>query len=292
LAVPESGDELQDLAETLNGMLGRIENAFRHVTQFTANASHELRAPLALIRATSEVALLRVSGNVDTYREALHRILRETEKNSALLDDMLRLARADASTIALALKPLEFGPHIDRLCERVLPLAVEKNIKLEQRGAPGDFWILADADHLKRLWLILLDNAIKYTPAGGSIVVSWHAAPSGQMICEVRDTGIGISQSDLPHIFERFYRADKARSREEGGAGLGLAIARWIVDAHRASIEVESHPGQGTIIRVALPLLGPREKPDAAGNTSAHPAADDVPEQISLDAEASDLVST
>jgi heavy metal sensor kinase len=255
LAIPASGDELQDLAETLNDMLSRIESAFRHVTQFTANASHELRTPLALIRATSEVALLRVNGNADAYREALHRILREAEKNSALLDDMLLLARADASSTALALKPLEFSGHMEQVCERVLPLAQEKRVRLERRGIGTNLWVMADASHLKRLWLILLDNAIKYTAEGGSISVCWNAVSAEMLMCEVRDTGIGIAAADLPHIFERFFRADKARSREDGGAGLGLSLARWIVDAHRATIEVESTIGQGSVFRVAVPLV-------------------------------------
>lgn len=295
LAVPDSRDELQDLAETLNGMLGRIENAFRHVTQFTANASHELRAPLALIRATSEVALLRVNGDAESYREALHRILRETEKNSALLDDMLRLARADASTISLVLKPLEFASHIERLCERVQPLAVEKNIRLELRPSEGLFFVLADADQLKRLWLILLDNAIKYTPAGGSITVSWRAVSPQLLVCEVRDTGIGIAEPDLPHIFERFYRADKARSRAEGGAGLGLAIARWIVDAHRAGIEVDSLPGRGSAFRVLLPTIQPRDRGDDAVDSLAHrlEPSGEVPDfdPPAVDAALGDLIS-
>ena len=252
LAVSQSGDEVQDLAETLNDMLGRIEGAFRHVTQFTANASHELRAPIALIRTASEVALLRANGNAETYREALHRILREAEKNSALLDDMLHLARADASSAPLALKPVELGAHINRLCERVLPLAQEKEIRLEQRIPKSRLWVMADGAHLNRLCLILLDNAIKYTPVGGSVVVSWQAASAEMAVCQVQDTGIGISEADLPHIFERFFRADKARSREEGGAGLGLALARWIVEAHGAAIEVESKLGQGSVFRFSL----------------------------------------
>ena len=130
LTVPNSADELRDLAETLNGMLGRIEDAFRHVSQFTANASHELRTPVALIRMTSEVALLRTNGNADTYREALHRILRESEKNSILLDDMLRLARADSTALVPPLKPLDLNRHIEQACERMDPLAREKSISL------------------------------------------------------------------------------------------------------------------------------------------------------------------
>jgi signal transduction histidine kinase len=248
---------LQALAETLNGMLVRIEEAFRRMTQFTANASHELRTPLALMRTTCEVALLRVNGNADTYREALQRILREAEKNTDLLDDMLSLARADSTARVLSLSPVELAPNIEQVCECVTPLTREKNIHLSYDPLDSGAWVSAEPGHLRRLWLILLDNAIKFTPAGGSIrvvsrVVFRNASPDS-LVCEVQDTGIGISSSDLPHIFERFFRADKARSRDESGAGLGLSLARWIVEAHHGVIEVESTPGVGSVFRVILP---------------------------------------
>jgi heavy metal sensor kinase len=255
LAVPRSGDELQALAETLNSMLVRIEDAFRHMAQFTANASHELRTPLALMRTTSEVALLRVNGNAETYREALHRILSETEKSTNVLDDMLRLARADSAGRALTLAPVELGSHIEQVCEGVAPLASEKSIQLTYEGSNASVLVAAEAGQLHRLWLILLDNAIKYTPAGGTIHVTLRIAATDLAVCEVIDTGIGIAPSDIPHIFERFYRADKARNREANGAGLGLAIARWIVETHRATIEVESAPGRGSVFRVILPIF-------------------------------------
>jgi heavy metal sensor kinase len=257
VAVPDTGDELQDLAETLNGMLSRIEDAFRHVTQFTANASHELRTPLALIRATSEVALLRTNGTTDHYRKALHRVLREAARNSALLDDMLQLARADSSIGSLTLEPIEFEPHMEEVCERVAPLAQEKGIRLHWRAGEPGLRVMANPEHLKRLWLILLDNAIKYTLPDGTIRVFWRAASTDSLVCEVTDTGIGIAEADLPHIFERFFRADKTRNREEGGAGLGLALARWIVEAHRATIKVESVLGRGSTIRIVLPMPVP-----------------------------------
>ena len=213
VAVPASGDELQYLAETLNGMLSRIEDAFRHVSQFTANASHELRTPLALIRATAEVALLRVSASADSYREALHRILGETERNTALLDDLLRLAQADSGARLLRMKPMDLGENIRQACERVTPLAREKGVDLDVLIADRTLHVSADADHLRRLWLILLDNAIKYTPAGRAIKVGMFASAGGSAICEVRDSGIGIAEVDLPYIFERFFRADQARAR-------------------------------------------------------------------------------
>jgi heavy metal sensor kinase len=255
LTVPQSGDELQALAETLNGMLVRIEEGFRRMTQFTANASHELRTPLALMRTTCEVALLRVNGNADTYREALQRILREAEKNTDLLDDMLSLARADSTSRVLALSPVELAPNIEQVCECVAPLAREKNIHLSYEPLDCGAWVSAESGHLRRLWLILLDNAIKFTPAGGTIRVVSRTASPGSLVCEVQDTGIGISSSDLPHIFERFFRADKARSRDESGAGLGLSLARSIVEAHHGVIEAESTPGAGSIFRVILPAF-------------------------------------
>jgi heavy metal sensor kinase len=255
LAVPDSADELQDLAETLNGMLSRIEDAFRHVSQFTANASHELRAPVALIRVTSEVALLRTNGTEDTYRDALHRVLRESEKSTILLEDMLRLARADSNTCALPLQRVEVNAHIEQACERVAVLAREKEIALGCSLAEPNLLIAANPDHLKRLWLILLDNAIKYTPQGGTVAVRVRKLAEGSVACEVRDSGIGISPADREHIFERFFRADRARSRDEGGTGLGLSIARSIAEAHHARIEVESVLGEGSTFRVVLPVF-------------------------------------
>jgi heavy metal sensor kinase len=267
LNVPSSGDEIQELAVTLNGMLARIEDAFRHVTQFTADASHELRTPLALIRTTAEVALLRPSGNAESYRDALHRILREAERNTTLLDNLLRLARADSDTRALSLRPLNLGRKIKQACERVELLAREKQIVLRVEADPADesLTVAGDADHLLRLILILLDNAIKYTPAGGCVTVS-ATASGGLVTLEVRDTGIGISTHDLPKIFDRFYRADGTRTKGSG-AGLGLAIAQWIVEAHHASIGVTSLPGAGATFRIAFPAC------TAADEHSASPPA-------------------
>ena len=255
LVVPHSGDEVQSLAETLNDMLSRIEEGFRRMAQFTANASHELRAPIALMRTTSEVALLRANATAEMYREALHRILSETEKSTDLLEDMLQLARADSASRALNLKPVDPIPGIEQVCEGIEPLAHEKELDLRYQGAAARVLLAGDVGYLRRLWLILLDNAIKYTPAGGAIRFSWRIERDNTFICEVHDSGIGIAEEDIPHIFERFYRADKARSRHHSGAGLGLAIARWIVDAHYGSIHVESVPAHGSVFRVILPLL-------------------------------------
>jgi heavy metal sensor kinase len=272
--VPRSGDEIQELAVTLNGMLARIEEAFRHVTQFTADASHELRTPLALIRTTAEVALLRSTGNAESYREALHRILREAEKNTSLLDSLLRLARADSAAAALNLRPLNLASKLTQACQRVQLLAREKNIALHvgSAGTAADSLTIAgDADHVLRLCLILLDNAIKYTPAGGAITAS-VIATDGTVSLDVCDTGIGISERDLPKIFGRFFRADESRT-SGSGAGLGLAIAQWIVEAHHGTIHVTSSPGKGSAFRVDFPAIpAPREYEPAPAGAVANQA--------------------
>lgn len=270
VAVPSSRDELQYLAETLNSMLARIEDAFRHVSQFTANASHELRTPVAVIRATAEVALLKAAGNADSYREALHRILGEAETSTHLLDDMLRLAQSDSGARALRMQRVDLRENIRQACERITLLAQEKGVQLKIALPEEAIYVSADADSLRRLWLILLDNAVKYTPGGQGIGVKMYRRQCEQAICEVRDSGIGIADKDLPYIFERFFRADRTRARREEGAGLGLAIARWIAGSHGASIEVESALGVGSTFRVIFPHViglrrdaGPPPKPKA-----------------------------
>jgi heavy metal sensor kinase len=258
IAVPASRDELRYLAETLNGMLARIETAFRRTTELTANASHELRTPLAVIRATAEVALMRAPG-ADSDRAALREILREAERNTALLEDLLRLARADAGNASIHFAPVDFAETVRVTCGRCEPLAAAQGVSLRLKQASGPLSVSGDAAHLKRLVLILLDNAVKYTPAGGIVEVIVAGSPSGYATCEVRDTGIGISEADLPHIFDRFFRSDRARTREQSGAGLGLAIAEWIARVHHSRIEVESVLGAGSTFRVSFPVL-PQER--------------------------------
>jgi signal transduction histidine kinase len=259
IAMPESRDELRYLAETLNGMLARIETAFRKTVELTANASHELRTPLAVIRATAEVALMRGPGSksdsTDSDRAALRLILREAERNTALLEDLLRLARADSGTVSLHLNAMDLTETFRVICQRCDPLAAKRALNLRFLPAPEPVWVSGDEKHLKSLLLILLDNAIKYTPAGGSVEVSLQSSTAEHAICRVKDTGIGISEADLPHVFERFFRSDRVRSREEGGSGLGLAIADWIVRTHNGSIEVESVLGSGSTFRMVLPRL-------------------------------------
>jgi two-component system, OmpR family, heavy metal sensor histidine kinase CusS len=253
LDLPRSGDELQRLSQTLNRMLDRLEVSFNRITQFTADASHELRTPLAVMRTTTEVSL-RTSQTVADYQEAQEEILVELEKTSSLVEKLMLLARADAGVETLQRIPVNLAECLRDACKDGRILAEAKQLKFTSNIDSQDFVVDGDAYALHRLFLILIDNAVKYTPPGGSITLALKRN-NGSAVAEFRDTGIGVSADDLPHIFERFYRADKARSREFGGVGLGLSIARWVAEAHRGSIEVQSTPGSGSVFRVRFPLL-------------------------------------
>ena len=252
LDVPRTGDELQRLSETLNSMLGRLEASFNRIAQFTADASHELRTPLALMRTTTEVSL-RTSQTVADYREAQEDILAELEKTSSLLEKLMLLARADAGVETLQRAPVNLAECLRDACKDGKILAQAKQVKFSADIDGTDLVVQGDSQALHRLFLILLDNAVKYTPPGGSVTLGLRRS-NGSAVAEFRDTGIGVSAEDLPHIFDRFYRADKARSREFGGVGLGLSIARWVAEAHGGSIEVQSTPAAGSVFRVRLPL--------------------------------------
>ena len=255
IAVPDTGDEIRLLAETINGMLLRIEDGVRQIRQFTANASHELRTPAAIIRASAEVALLQSPGTERSYKEALHRIFRESERNSTLIENLLQLARSDSGADRADHEPVDLARSVSRACAQIAPLAEAKQLQVHvARGPAEPRRIYAGEDHLRRLWLILLENAVKYTPPGGSISVSTKYTADGQPQCTVSDTGVGISPEHLPRLFERFYRVDKPRSRADGGTGLGLAIARELASLYDAVIDVQSEPSRGTSFSVTFPL--------------------------------------
>jgi signal transduction histidine kinase len=246
--VPQTADEIQFLAETLNAMLARIENSFKRMTQFTADASHELRTPVAIMRTTAEIALRQKRDEV-TYQKALQEILEEAEQTSSLIDDLLTLARADSATPQLALSPTNVPEVIEMAFSKTKFLAAEKAVAVSLNIARREVWIEGNQEALARLFLVLFDNAVKYTPAGGKVSAVFDVAERVPVF-RIQDSGIGIPSQDIPHIFERFYRADKTRTRKHGGFGLGLAIAKWIADAHAAEIRVESIPGQGSVFTV------------------------------------------
>jgi heavy metal sensor kinase len=252
LVVPNTGDELQRLSQTLNGMLERLEAAFKKITQFTADASHELRTPVAVMRTRAELSL-RKARSPEEYREVIAEVLDELEKTSALIEQLMFLARADSGAETLHFAPTNVAEVLREACHQGSALAEAKQIGFEERINGGSMWIQGDASSLRRLFLILIDNAVKYTPPSGQVEVSLQRN-DGFAVAQVRDTGIGISSTDLPNVFERFYRADKARTRESGGVGLGLSIGRWITEVHAGTIEVQSAPGRGSVFQVRLPI--------------------------------------
>jgi two-component system, OmpR family, heavy metal sensor histidine kinase CusS len=252
LAVPVTGDQLQRLSETWNGMLGRLEAAVKRLSQFTADASHELRTPVALIRTTAELTLRR-ERSPETYREALRQIVAESDRMARLIEDLLLLARADAGLPPLPLDRVELTPLVRDVCEQGQVLAQARQLEISAQVPDEPVYVDANDPELRRLLLLLVDNAVKYTPAGGHITVSVDRDAGGASVT-VRDTGIGIPDTALPHVFERFYRVDESRNRDAGGTGLGLSIAKWIAERHHASLEAESVVGQGSAFRVRFPL--------------------------------------
>ena len=256
LHVPPAKDELQRLTITLNEMLDRIDSEVKRIVQFTADASHELRTPLTLIQTAAEFSLRRERTREELL-DAMRKILRECGHTSRLVDDLLLLARADSSTDELHLEPIDVSATGREASEQAIALAEAKNLQVTTE-IPAEPCIVNGSEQLlARLWLILIDNAVKYTPEGGRITFSMQASIS-HLEAIVSDTGIGISAVDLPHVYDRFWRADKVRSRDSrapGGAGLGLAIARWIVLRHGGEIQITSESGRGAQVSVRLPLL-------------------------------------
>jgi heavy metal sensor kinase len=253
LPVARTSDELQRLAETCNAMLDRLESAVKQIKQFTADASHELRGPLSFTRIVAEVALRNPS--IDPHsRRAFEDIVDEATKAAVLLEDMLTLARADAAPFNFVLEPLNLSALLKDVCEMARPVADRNGLVLTLSPSAGAATtVLGDTSSLRRLIWILLDNALKYTPALGTIDVSLKQV-SGDAVLTVQDDGIGISQADMPHIFDRFYRADPSRGMVEGN-GLGLAIAKWIAELHRVEVAVTSAEGKGTFFTLTFPVV-------------------------------------
>lgn len=252
LSVDNTGDELQRLAETCNAMLERLESSVNRIRQFTADASHELRAPLSFTRTVAEVALR--NPNIDAEsRHAFEEIVDEGAKAAVLLEDMLTLARVDANSNDVLWEKIDLTDIVENVFEKVRPQADERKLAISLSFDPDQkAKIMGDFRSLRRLLWILLDNALKYTPTPGRIDVILKANGAEATIL-VSDTGIGIAPPDLPHIFDRFFRADPSRSQVEG-SGLGLAIAKGIAEMHSGSLSAISEEHKGTAFRVVLPL--------------------------------------
>jgi signal transduction histidine kinase len=254
LPVPETRDELQRLSETQNAMLARLESAVNEIKRFTGDASHELRNPVSFVQTTAELALRNRQIDAASQR-AFEEIVAECRKSSRLLKDMLTLARADAGNSRLAFEPVDLIEVVKAVCQKARSLTDERGHTLTVDFEENcHALVLGDYSSLQRLIWILLDNAAKYTPSPGTIQV--RLATSGENVAvTVEDNGKGISAADLPHIFERFYRADQSRSQVEG-FGLGLSIAMWIANVHQASLSASSKENEGSVFKIIFPLLG------------------------------------
>ena len=258
---PGPQDEIGRLAATFNLMLGQLQAAYAELQaaysqleaalasqrRFIADASHELRTPLTTIRGNAGLLQQVESLSVEDRQETVAQIAGEAERMSRLVQDLLVLARADAGQ-HLSRERVALGQLLQEVSRQVALMSSGVEVRLE---SVAEVDVLGDRDYLKQLLLILADNALKYTPAGGRVTLS-SSVSDGVVGVRVADTGVGIAPEDLPHIFERFYRADRAR--RAGGTGLGLAIARWIVDEHEGEIQVESEPGKGSVFTVRLPI--------------------------------------
>ncbi len=262
---PRKEQEVQRLVQAFNSMVARLSQSFDQMRRFNANVAHELRTPLAILQGENEIALR--SGSIpEDIRAVLISNLEELGRLTRIVNDILTLSEAEAGAQVLVKHPLNLKPLIDDLADQMQLLALERNIQIEVHELP-DAVIEADDLWMRRAVLNLLDNAIKYSREGGKIQVSM-STEGGKVRISIRDEGIGIAKQDLPFIFDRLFRTDPARSRHSGGAGLGLALVKWVVESHNGKIRVLSEPDQGADFQVELPLL-PFDPTSHAGNMPA-----------------------
>ena len=262
---PKVKDEISRLVETFNDMITRLDQSFKQIKQFSSDASHELKTPLTILRGEVEVSLRR-ERSPEQYRDVLKSNLEEIGRMTQIVNDLLLLSKADNDEIHLHRRELDLSGVLREMVPQASLLARDKNLRIEAELADEEVKILGDRLRIRELLLNLIENAIKYTETGGSIKVRLTKTNSSskngdplddQNFAEIRvlDTGIGIAKEDQERIFDRFFRVDKARSREQGGSGLGLSICKWIVGAHHGKLLVESQLGEGSCFIVRLPLL-------------------------------------
>jgi len=252
LVIPQTGDELQRLSETWNSMLARLEDAVTRLTRFTADASHELRTPLAIIRTTAEIAG-RMPRPAESYRAALNQIVSESESMTKLVEDLLFLARCDADNLDIPMSIINLERVVNDVCTSMQSVAASKGIHLHFRLPEKPVPIYGNEPAIRRLILVLVDNAIKYSQPEGTVQLNLRQ--SGREVqLSIEDHGAGILPTELPHIFERFYRAANVRELPREGAGLGLSLAAGIARHHDATIKVNSVPGKGATFTVLFPV--------------------------------------
>jgi len=266
---PKVKDEISRLIETFNGMISRLDQSFRQIKQFSSDASHELRTPLTILKGEVEV-MLRKERTQQEYQQTLKSNLEEINRMSQIVEDLLLLSKADTGQIILNKGDINLTEILSEVVAQMDMLARSKRLYLSASNNHQDVHIFGDALRIRELFINLIENGIKYTEEGGSIHISLQKEylppvrnQTDRLEKErerfikiiVSDTGIGISKEDQEKIFIRFFRVDKARSREQGGSGLGLSICKWIVEAHQGEIKVESELGKGSSFVVKFPSL-------------------------------------
>src|SRR5438552_288735 len=258
LALSEETTDFAGLVTTLNAMIARLETSFAGLRRFTADASHELKTPLAVLRADVERAMTDTSSQTERMI-ALEEALQEVRRMTDLVESLLTLARADEGRFDVHREPVELQPLVQEVFETALILGEAAGVAVNLPFT-ADVTVMGDRTRLRQLFLNLVTNAIKYTPPGGKVELGLGKHPD-TVTFAVRDTGIGIAAADVDHIFERFWRADRVRSRvsERGGFGLGLAISQWIAQAHGGTLTAASRLGRGTLFTVTLPLPAPQQ---------------------------------
>jgi heavy metal sensor kinase len=267
LPITDTKDEISHLSETLNQMLARVESGVRSIRDFTANAAHELRTPLALIRTEVEVALSRPR-EAEEYREACAQVQMETVRMTGLIDSLLALARVDAGTEALRFELIDANRLTVQVGEKWKTAMKLAFLDFKVETTPEQAFVRGDINSLQRLLTILLDNAVRYTQPGGSVDVR-VSREDGQVGFTVQDTGIGIAPEQQSRVFDRFYRVDRARGGASRGSGLGLALARWIAEKHGTSLSLRSAPGKGSSFGFALSSFAPAAAAPASNSEAA-----------------------
>lgn len=245
-------DELGKLAETFNAMISRLRDAFQRINQFSVDVSHELKTPLTILKGGTEV-VLRKERDPEEYRALLASHLEEIDRMSQIIDDLLLLSKVDTGKMQLNVSEIDLKDLILQVYVGMKISADKKDVALIVDELQ-DTRLKGDELKLRRMLWNIVENGIKYTNSGGRVEIS-SASDNGYVRINVRDTGVGIGEEDIKYIFDRFYRADRARKRESG-TGLGLSISKWIAEAHRGVIEVESHPPSGSLFSIKLPVSG------------------------------------
>ncbi|HEY6007799.1 MAG TPA: heavy metal sensor histidine kinase [Geobacteraceae bacterium] len=252
LEVVNPGDEIGRLAAAFNDTLARLENSFNRTRQFSTDVSHELRTPLTILRGGTEVGL-KWAKEPEEFRELFRSNLEEIHRMTEIIEYLLDQSRADEGVLPLHLEELDLRDTINDLVQQLRLLSDDKGVSLVFEGDKS-VCVRGDRLRLRQMFLNLLDNALKYTPAGGAIRVQLDCDASQAWVAVI-DTGPGIAAEHLPYLFDRFYRVDKARNREHGGSGLGLALVRAFAEAHGGKVDVMSEVGKGSVFTVHLPLL-------------------------------------